>query len=687
VLEGHVEGYWYLALALFQGLLGLAFLLGFPKGPWNRTIGALFVLNGLAALGIAGITMGGGEGWSRLLMLADPPTVFLLLFFALTFPRPLLGPRSVRPLAAVLGAYVLAWWGLILVGHPWTHASGLVSMYFGGLPTYLSYAIAVPVLTYHLVTLRDAPKVAGQVAILLAVLVLRTGLLNDFTRIPAVGILPESAVARWVHAAVVVASVGLLGVLALRGRGPSPGLSLGVIAAFVVGHAASGLEHALYLPGQPPLNRLDLFLVRPLLMAYALARFQVAERPNPAARPLLAAMAASLVVALAMGIWGLAAWALGGPPNDPLPLVLALAAVVLLAAGTAAAGAGGFGGLAFGTSDGHERLEQYRHAMELAILAEGAMGLDGGALEKRRRALGISDLQHRLLRSELLDSRGAAGPRLSNRYLLERTLAETPTSSVALAVDRSTGAQVALKRLRVPGDARARKRLLAEARILKGLRHERIVRLHEVVGLGDDVYLAMEYVPGGDLGRLLAREGRLDPARALALGRDVLEGLAAAHTAGVAHRDLKPANVLLDAQGRARVADFGTAIGPGAGEGTAATLGGWVGTPLYMAPEQARGQPGDARSDVHAAGVLLHVMLTGKHPWAEHAGDGMVLLQRAARGVEGIDRSVHPALAPILRRALQPDPRRRYHDASAMLQALPATLPPIGKAPPARRTP
>jgi hypothetical protein len=199
-----------------------------------------------------------------------------------------------------------------------------------------------------------------------------------------------------------------------------------------------------------------------------------------------------------------------------------------------------------------------------------------------------------------------------------------------------------------------------EARALARLNHPNIVGVHDFGTTGGgDSYLVMELVPGGTLaGRI-----PLAPREAVRVAREVCDGLAYAHDAGLVHRDIKPENILFDADGRAnadgraKIADFGIArlVDPEDG-GRGLTRPSLVmGTPAYMAPEARAGAPPDPRMDVFAVGVLLHQMITGRLP--EPAPDVLPA-----------------ALDPIVRRALARDPSARWPSARAFADALAASL-------------
>lgn len=195
------------------------------------------------------------------------------------------------------------------------------------------------------------------------------------------------------------------------------------------------------------------------------------------------------------------------------------------------------------------------------------------------------------------------------------------------------GTQVALKRLTLHGSAedirRARQRIEREAAILSRLVHPNIVPLIEVVEEGDEVTLVMPYLPGGSLSDRVTRDGPVPAPELLRLAEQVGGALAAAHRAGVVHRDIKPANVLFDSEGSPHLADFGVASSRSDTVGLTAT-GTVVGTPGFMAPEQARGEDAGQAADVFALGATLLFAATGEGPYGRGAPD--LLMVRAAQG-------------------------------------------------------
>jgi serine/threonine-protein kinase len=222
--------------------------------------------------------------------------------------------------------------------------------------------------------------------------------------------------------------------------------------------------------------------------------------------------------------------------------------------------------------------------------------------------------------------------------------------------------QVAIKVLRpgTVGDAGG-SRLVREALALAKLAHPNILTVHEIGSVGGETFIATELVDGGTL-RDWLRERQRSVGEILAAFAQAGRGLAAAHRAGLVHRDFKPENVLIDADGRARVADFGLVTSPGAAGG--------VGTPPYMAPEQLAG-PVDARSDQYAFCAALYEALAGVRPFA---GDTLAELQRAK--IDGrVNEPRAGAHAPawllgVVARGLDPDPARRHASMDALLALL-----------------
>jgi tRNA A-37 threonylcarbamoyl transferase component Bud32 len=229
---------------------------------------------------------------------------------------------------------------------------------------------------------------------------------------------------------------------------------------------------------------------------------------------------------------------------------------------------------------------------------------------------------------------------------------------------------VALKM--VLGDQRAGSkeliRFLAEAEAVAAVRHPHVVQVYEYGEAGGRPFLALEYLPGGSLADRLKQDGRLDPKAAAELVGTLAAALQAAHDLGIVHRDLKPGNVLFDDRGTPKVTDFGLAKRAGGGDLTSTRA--VLGTPAYMAPEQARGDTKfvGPQADVYSLGVILYECLTGTKPF--QAPDQLALLRRVleeeperpGRRAPRVPRDVEL----ICLKCLAKDPAERYQSAGAL---------------------
>jgi serine/threonine protein kinase len=230
-------------------------------------------------------------------------------------------------------------------------------------------------------------------------------------------------------------------------------------------------------------------------------------------------------------------------------------------------------------------------------------------------------------------------------------------------------------------DPARRARLLAEARAASALNHPNIVTVHEIDSADETDFIAMEYLEGRPLDRLIGAEG-LPVADALAYATQIAAALTAAHARGVVHRDLKPANVIVTPQGQVKVLDFGLAKRlPGAPLGSEAPTdtavartaeGSLAGTVAYMSPEQAEGRPIDERSDLFSLGVILFEMVTGRRPF--HGDSLAALLSSILRDEPPPVRALRPGLPPeleaVLTKALAKKIERRYASAAELASDL-----------------
>ena len=258
----------------------------------------------------------------------------------------------------------------------------------------------------------------------------------------------------------------------------------------------------------------------------------------------------------------------------------------------------------------------------------------------------------------------APGQVIAGRFELLAPLGAGGMATVFRARDlRLEGVEVAVKIPRLGGDPQAVRRFHSEVLLARRVKHPGVCAVHEYGEDGELVYCVMELISGRNLRELL-REAPVAWERAFEIAIDAAEGLGAIHEAGVLHRDVKSSNLMIDARGRVKLVDFGIAKiqRAAAGEDASADpeLTGQldvVGSPEYMSPEQVRGRPLDARSDLYSFGIVIHELFTGRVPFSGGTLQA-VLVQQLEQDpcLDGpIADALPPGLAPILRKALASD--------------------------------
>jgi len=272
-----------------------------------------------------------------------------------------------------------------------------------------------------------------------------------------------------------------------------------------------------------------------------------------------------------------------------------------------------------------------------------------------------------------------ATARTVGRYQLLEIIGKGAVGEVWRAEDPHIGRSVAVKLLNIPQDAAGKhraeweQRFVREARAAGALSHPGIVTIHDVAVAQDgSPFIVMELVEGSSLDRILS-EGPVDERTALVWGAQIAEALGAAHREGIVHRDIKPANVLIDTEGRARIADFGIAR---LSKSDLTHAGLFLGSPAFSSPEQIKGDAVDGRSDLFSLGALLYAMLTGARPF--HGEDLSALAYAIAHVEPAPLKRLVPGLSPlteaVVMKALEKSPGGRYANALEMAEDLRAVV-------------
>jgi Tol biopolymer transport system component len=277
-----------------------------------------------------------------------------------------------------------------------------------------------------------------------------------------------------------------------------------------------------------------------------------------------------------------------------------------------------------------------------------------------------------------------------SHYEILETIGEGGMGIVYRAVDTRLNRPVAVKLLRPEGavSTERRQRFTHEAKAASALNHPHIITIYDIGRDGDIDFIAMEYVAGSSLARLLDR-GPLSVRDGVRYAGQIADALAAAHAAGILHRDLKPANLMVTDRGTIKVLDFGlaklsepldvdsvdrpmTTDTGRAGQPMTTAEGTILGTPAYMSPEQAEGKPADARSDVFSFGAVLYEMLTGRRAFRGDTGMATLaaVLTREPEPPSGVVPGLPRDLEKIMARCLRKDPARRWQSMADLKVAL-----------------
>ncbi len=285
---------------------------------------------------------------------------------------------------------------------------------------------------------------------------------------------------------------------------------------------------------------------------------------------------------------------------------------------------------------------------------------------------GASDSPVGRLSLSSLDGGGfAPGTILAERYRIIGLVGHGGMGEVYRADDLKLGQPVALKFLpeKLASEPVWIERFYAEVRHARGVSHPNVCRVYDVGEIEGQHFLSMEYVDGEDLASLLRRIGRLPPDKAIDIAREMCAGLGAAHDKGVLHRDLKPANVMIDGRGRAKITDFGLAVGVEDDKGGLEVSG----TPAYMAPEQLAGKGASVQSDIYALGLVLYELFTGRKAFeaATLAEWRRKHSQEQPTSPSTVTPGFDPVVERVILRCLEKDPKARPSSVAKIAAALP----------------
>jgi eukaryotic-like serine/threonine-protein kinase len=268
------------------------------------------------------------------------------------------------------------------------------------------------------------------------------------------------------------------------------------------------------------------------------------------------------------------------------------------------------------------------------------------------------------------------GTILSGRYRLEAKLGSGGMSTVYLARDQTLDRQVAVKVMHreMSEQPEQLERFRQEARAVAKLSHPNVVSVIDAGEDGGHPYIVFEYVEGETLKQRIGRDGALDPQEAIAYAIEIARGLSVAHARKMVHRDIKPQNILIDAEGRAKLTDFG--ISRQLEQDGMTATGRVLGTTDYVAPEQAMGHGADPRSDIYSLGVVLYEMLVGQVPFSADSQVG-VAMKHVNEELPDVQRrrpEVSAAVALVVERATAKDPGGRYQHVGEMIDDLSTAL-------------